>query len=89
MDDMPTAVHGTTCKIVGELRNSSSGEYVLARFFFANPGNTFQLAGELRMQVGEWQIFGAALSMGTKLARRHLHLVIDDPLSRKKETNAR
>jgi hypothetical protein len=85
--EIPDASFGTICKIVGDLQPSSSGEYVTASFFFGHTGGfTMQLAGMLRMTVGEWQIFGAALSMGAKQTRGHLQLLIDDPLSRERTT---
>jgi len=47
--------------------------------FMQRDGTTFQLAGTLRMHIGEWQLFGASLQLGLGFSaiREHLQVIVE------------
>ena len=40
-----------------------------------------QLAGSLNLNVGEWQLFAAAIALGARATMGHLAVLVDDPLA--------
>lgn len=56
-------------------------ERIRANFFMQAPWLTPQLAGHLILDIGEWQLLGAALIMGAQKTNGHLAVEIrEDPL---------
>lgn len=54
---------------------------IRARIFVGREVGNFQLAGDLLLHVGEWQIIMAALGMGAKATHGHLEVDVQDPLA--------
>lgn len=74
-------------RLVGWRDPAQPEDRLVIRVFVGPKDQTLQLAGELRLDVGEWQSFGAALSIGADYMAKAMlphppHLVVDveDPL---------
>jgi len=62
-------------------RSSIEGGHIVDRFFFATNERTPELAGELRFskrdELGQWQLFGAALLLGAGLTHGRLQTTME------------
>jgi hypothetical protein len=65
------------CKFVLEQK----GEHVHMRVFVGNTRHSLGKAGELVMRVGEWQLFGAALGLGSRQTMGHLEVELEGELN--------
>ena len=61
------------------IRSTRVGAGIREQVFVASaPETTFQLAGELVWNdVGEWQLFGAALLLGARVCAGHLKVILE------------
>ena len=59
------------------LRSERKGSHVHQRVFVGPDSEHLALAGTLVMNIGEWQLFGAALLLGAKATKGHL--TVDSP----------
>ena len=60
-----------------KLRDEKIGELIHTRVFAGKDPDHLKLLGKLIMDIGEWQLLGAALLMGA--AQTKGHLVIQHP----------
>lgn len=62
------------------LRDKRGGDHVHTRVFVGPDKDHLALAGELTFNVGEWQLFGAALFQGVaRMYSQGAELTIDAP----------
>ena len=59
------------------LRSKRKGDHVHERVFAGTDADHLKLLGTLVMDVGEWQVFGAALMLGAR--QMHGQLTVESP----------
>ena len=60
------------------LRDERKGPYIHSRVFMGEDEDHLKLTGKLVMDIGEWQLFGAALLMGAQQTKGHLIVQLPD-----------
>lgn len=60
-----------------KLKAERRGEHVHERVFVGADEGHLALAGVLVMDVGQWQIFGAALALGAAQTRGRLRVLVE------------
>jgi len=68
-----------------KLRDERQGNHIHTRVFMGEDEDHFKLTGRLVMDVGEWQLFGAALLLGAEQTKGHLIVQHPDDLKIAKE----
>ncbi len=63
--------------IVKLVSRQTAGGRIEETVFVGEEGQTMQNAGTLLLDVGEWQAFGAALSLGARQMHGRLTVVFD------------
>ncbi|MFH1634072.1 MAG: hypothetical protein ABIG63_08685 [Chloroflexota bacterium] len=63
--------------------DSVEGEHVHLKLFCGEQEGSLGKCGELIMRIGEYQLFGAALTLGASLSGGHLTMIHDDVKFRK------
>lgn len=56
----------------------SSGSHIRIRVFMGEDKDHLALCGNLTFRVGEWQLFAAALRLGSQWTQGHLSLIVED-----------
>ena len=56
-------------------RDKRVGDRILSQYFIGEDADHLQLAGELHLHIGEWQLLGAALLIGAKHTANQLHIL--------------
>lgn len=59
-------------------RDKRVGDMITSQFFIGEDADHLQLAGELRLHIGEWQLMGAALLIGAELTQGQLQILPSD-----------
>ena len=62
------------------LRDERRGERVYMRVFIGEDEDHLELCGALYLNIGEWQLFGAALLLGAQQTKGHLEVQHPDDL---------
>ena len=63
--------------MVIKLRSELRGQHVREAVFGGPDREHLALLGNLTMNIGEWQLFGAALLMGAKQTKGHLTVILE------------
>ncbi len=59
-------------KMIIRMRDERRGDHIHTRVFMGKDEDHLKLTGTLVMDVGEWQLFGAALLIGADQTKGHL-----------------
>lgn len=64
--------------MIFKLKSERKGEHIHCRLFAGETTSSLALCGELVFYIGEWQLFGVAMTAGARATNGHLTFLSED-----------